>query len=330
MKRVYIIILNWNGWQDTIECLESVFRLDYPEFRVVVCDNDSRDGSLENIKSWAEGKMNVDVATDNPLRYLTFPPVTKPITYTEYDRSQAEAGGRDGSASMILIRTGANLGFAGGNNVGMRYALARGDFDYVWLLNNDTIIKPDALSQMVQRMEEKPDAGMCGALIPFYKEPDKIWIAGGATLNNWLGKAASIDCGKPVSEVSTCEDIEARINYIAGASMLVSADFLRSVGMMSDDYFLYFEEPDWYIRGKERYSLAYADKAIVYHKVGNSTVKCNSVVSKTAEEFCLRSQLRFMIKFFPYAVPLVLIRIAIFHLKLICLRLIRAFTKSHR
>ncbi len=68
---------------------------------------------------------------------------------------------------MILIQTGANLGFAGGNNVGMRYALARGDFAYVWLLNNDTIIESGALSRMVQRMEKKPEAGMCGSLMPF-------------------------------------------------------------------------------------------------------------------------------------------------------------------
>ncbi len=317
MKRVYIIILNWNGWQDTIECLESVFRLDYPDFRVIVCDNDSRDGSLEYIKSWAEGKIRADVAADNPLRHLTFPPVAKPVIYAEYDRGQAEAGNGDGSASMVLIHIGANLGFAGGNNVGMRYALARNDFAYVWLLNNDTVIEPDALAHMVQRMEEKPDAGMCGSLTPFYNNPGIIWTAGGGTLSTWLAKSVNIDYGKPVTEVSPREKVESRMNYLAGASMLVSADFLRFVGLMSEDYFLYFEEPDWYMRGKHRFSLAYADKAIVYHKVGISTSRWDAGASKTTVKFHLTSQLRFMAKFFPFALPRVLFRIAKYHLKLI-------------
>jgi GT2 family glycosyltransferase len=243
----------------------------------------------------------------------------------EYDRSQAEGGGSDDSASLILIRTGANLGFAGGNNVGLRYALARGDFAYVWLLNNDTIIKPDALSQMVQRMEEKPDAGMCGSLIPFYNKPEIIWAAGGGTLSNWLIKSANICYSKPVAEVSSREEIESRMDYLVGASMLVSVDFLRLAGLLNEDYFLYFEEPDWYMRGKRRFSLAYADKAVVYHKVGISTSRWDATTSTTTLKFSLASQLRFTAKFFPFALPLVLFsalppalfRIAKYHLKLI-------------
>ena len=321
MKKVYIIILNWHGWQDTIECLESVFRLDYPEFRTVVCDNDSQDGSLEKIKAWAEGKIPANVATDNPLRHLTFPPVAKPITYEEYDRHQAETGSGDSSASMVLIRTGANLGFAGGSNVGMRYALARGDFAYIWLLNNDTIIKPDVLSQMVQRMKEKPKAGICGALILFYNRTDIIWAAGGGTINKWLAKTANINYENPLTEVSPCDDIEARMDYVAGASMLVSADFIRSVGLMSEEYFIYFEEPDWYMRGRHIFSLAYAHKAIVYHKAGASVSKWDTDGSK-ATKIYFRNLWRFQAKFFPLSLPLVLVYITMYHLKLIYLRFI--------
>ena len=328
MKRIYIVILNWNGWRDTIECLESVFRLDYPEFRVVVCDNDSKDGSIEYIREWAAGRLDADVPASHPLRELSFPPILKPLDVIEYERNKAEVGGdEDEAARLILIRTGANQGFAAGNNVGLRYVLAKGEFDYVWLLNNDTVVKPDSLSWMVKRMKERPNAGMCGALIPFYNMPNNIWAAGGGTLNNWLAKTVIIDYGKPVSEVSACDDIEARMDYLAGASMLVSADFLHVVGLMCEDYFLYFEELDWHMRGKRRYSLAYADKAIVYHKVGNSTGAWNGVASKTTVGFYLASQLRFMVKFFPCALPLVLIRIAKYHLKLMCIRLIHAVLK---
>lgn len=126
-SKVYVIILNWNGWEDTIECLESVFRNIYPSYTVIVCDNGSHDGSLERIKLWAEGKLDVLVPSHNPLRPLSYPPVIKPIPYIEYYREDAEKGGiNDGKIPLVLIQTGGNLGFAGGNNVGLRYILARG------------------------------------------------------------------------------------------------------------------------------------------------------------------------------------------------------------
>jgi len=90
--KVAIIILNWNGWKDTIECLESVFRNLYLNYQVVVLDNGSTDDSVEKIKAWAEGKQEVEVDLNNPLYHLSHPPVPKPIPYIEYDRKTAEAG----------------------------------------------------------------------------------------------------------------------------------------------------------------------------------------------------------------------------------------------
>jgi len=86
-----VIVLNWNGWKDTIECLESLFRLDCPDFRVVVCDNASADGSMEKIKKWARGDLLAESA--NPqLSYLLAHPFTKPIPHLELTREQAESG----------------------------------------------------------------------------------------------------------------------------------------------------------------------------------------------------------------------------------------------
>ena len=76
---VYVLILNWNGWSDTIECLESVLRGTHWNQRIIVCDNDSRDGSLEHIKAWAEGRLDVVVPRDAPLDDLSRPPVAKPM-----------------------------------------------------------------------------------------------------------------------------------------------------------------------------------------------------------------------------------------------------------
>ena len=147
--RVYVALLNWNGWGDTLECLESLFRSDYSDFQVIVCDNGSEDGSMDHLEAWAEGR--VDIAggcRDQRLARFSFPPAPKPIPYVVHGRGAAEAGGggSDSSARLILIESGANLGFAGGYNIALRYALARDDFAYIWLLNNDTVVNGDALS----------------------------------------------------------------------------------------------------------------------------------------------------------------------------------------
>lgn len=302
LSKVYILILNWNGWKDTIECLESVFRNQYEDYQVIVCDNNSQDGSLEYIKLWAKGYLEPLVAQNHPLRNLSFPPVKKPIPYIEYDRKQAEAGGNKGDSGtrLILIQTGANLGFAGGNNVGLRYALARNDFDYVWLLNNDTVIKPDALTHMVRRMKEKPQAGMCGSTLLYYHEPEKVQALGGAVYNKWFAIPRHIGTFRKASEPIDREYVESKMKYVVGASMLVSKWFLKDIGLMCEDYFLYFEELDWAMRARGYYTFAYAPKSIIYHKEGAS-IGSGSKAEKsvTADYYGIKNRLVFTRKFFP-------------------------------
>ena len=84
---VYILILNYNGWRDTVECLESVQRLTYPNYRIVVIDNGSTDGSLDKIKAWAAGELPVEST------FFTYNPTAKPVRWIEYDRVTAEADG---------------------------------------------------------------------------------------------------------------------------------------------------------------------------------------------------------------------------------------------
>src|SRR6185369_3904588 len=111
MKRAYILLINWNGCEDTIECLESVMRLQGVRFRVVVCDNCSGDGSLERIRAWAEGRLDSFASKSNHLRELSFPPTMKPIPYVEYTRQEAETGGNlhEDSARLILVNNELNL-----------------------------------------------------------------------------------------------------------------------------------------------------------------------------------------------------------------------------
>ena len=200
--KVYIVILNWNGWKDTIECLESVFRNDYTNYQVIVCDNASEDGSLKHIAAWATGGLDVYVPPEAFLRYSSFPPGHKPIPSVQYDRQEAEAGGKPGNdnVQLLLIQTGTNLGFASGNNVGLRYALARDDFEYVWLLNNDTVIRPDALSKLIIRIKENPKIGMCGSTLLYYHDPRLIQAAGGGHYNKWLGTTRHLAAFKSLDE----------------------------------------------------------------------------------------------------------------------------------
>lgn len=294
--KVYIVLVNWNGWHDTILCLESVLRLDYRNFTVVVCDNASHDGSLEHIQRWCQGELAA--AGGNPeLAQLTSPPVPKPIPHVLLGREPAERG--DGPASrVVLVQTGHNLGFAGGNNVGFRYALARGDAGYVWALNNDTVVPPDALAALVTRMADDATIGMCGSTVLYMDEPTVVQAYGGASYQPWTAAVSHIGMGESFRQLreSEARAIESRLSYVLGASMLTSRRFLEAVGLMQDDYFLFFEEIDWAERACQRgFRLGYAVASVVYHRAGAAT---GSKIETPFSVYLInRNRLRFVARF---------------------------------
>lgn len=287
VNRVYIILVNWNGWQDTLECLESLLLLEYPDFRIVVCDNGSCDDSLHQIKTWAD-------------RHET--------QYVEYQRAEAEAGGSlVADPVLTLVRNAENLGFAGGNNVGLRYAMARGDADYCWLLNNDTVVEQAALTHLVSRNQQQPQVGICGSTILLYHERRRIQALGGGHYCRWIGLPWHYgSCSLWGGDVNQ-KKAESRMNYVEGASMLVSWQFLSEVGLLCEDYFLYFEEADWAIRANGRFRLGYASQSIVYHKVGGSIGTSSNPAKKsyTCDYFNIRNRLLFTRRYYPAAMPTV-------------------------
>lgn len=305
---VYVIILNWNGWSDTIECLESLFRSDHQRFRVIVCDNDSSDGSLSMIRAWAEGCLSPLASPHGALRSLVLPTISKPIRYVEYDRAAAESGGAaNDSAPLVLIRTGANLGFAGGCNVGLRHALARGDGEFVWLLNNDTVVQPSALSALVRWLATQASAGLCGSVVRYYDEPDTVQLVGGARYYRWLGLSRLVRRGARDGDQVWHDRGVRRLSFVSGASMLVRTSFLVDIGLMNEAYFLYFEEIDWAVRAKGRYGLTYASDSIVYHKAGRSIGSNHKGAARslTSEYYLRRNALRFTMRYFPACLPTV-------------------------
>jgi len=172
-----------------------VFRLTGVPFRVVVCDNASTDGSVEHIKAWADGNLDVYVPEAKTLRSLTFPPLGKPLRYTEYDPSKPHHAGEDAQAPLVIIENGANLGFAAGNNPGIRYALGHADMEFVWLLNNDTVVEPHALAALVARARAEPVPGICGSTIRYYFAPDRVQVLGGVKWQDWIARCTMLGQG---------------------------------------------------------------------------------------------------------------------------------------
>jgi len=302
MPKVYIIILNTNGCRDTLECLESVFRLRYPDFTVVVCDNASTDGSIDQIKAWARGERTASVR-NQALAFLTAPPVRKPIPFEEIPAVHESGNSRDSSARLILIQNGGNLGFAGGSNVGLRYALAQGNCDYVWSLNNDTVVDPDALLALVQRMQQRPEAGMCGSTLLYYDNPEIVQALGGGIYNRWIGRGAHLGFRQHRDAPIDCSAIESRMNWPVGASMLVRRAFLEEIGLMNEVYFLYYDELDWAARAKGKYSLAYAPQSVVYHREGGTIGSSVDMArrSTACSYYASRSCMLFTKRYFPMA-----------------------------
>jgi hypothetical protein len=225
------------------------------------------------------------------------------------DRAAAERGGdvRARRARVILVPTGANLGFAGGCNVGMRYALAVGDFDYVWLLNNDTVVPPDALGALVERMEQDPGSGLCGSRIIFYDDPTTVQCLGGATYNPWLATTRRIGQGTPVARAVDPHEVERRTHCVYGASVLARSGFLLDVGLLEERYFMYFEEQDWAERSARRWKLAYAHESVVYHRDGRSAGSHVDARHRSAfsDVVSMRARLLLTRRFYRLALPTV-------------------------
>lgn len=258
---VYIVLLNWNGWRDTDACLESLAGLSYPNFRVVVVDNASSDGSEARLR-----ELHPDVP---------------------------------------LLQSGANLGFAGGNNVGLRYALEHGAA-YVWLLNNDTLVERDALGELVAKMQADPSLGLCGSTLLYEAQRDMVQALGGARYNRWLGTVAHIGQHQPFDPQTDEGAVERQLDYLIGASTLASRAFLERVGLLQEDYFLYFEELDWAARAGGTFGLGYAAKSFVYHKEGSSiggSDTAKDAKSYVSDFYSLKNRVRFTKRFYPYALP---------------------------
>lgn len=221
--KISVIILNWNGLKDTIECLESVRKIDYPNYDVIVVDNGSTDGSPETLRR----------------------------EFTE----------------IALIENKGNLGYAEGNNVGIRYALKNGAA-YIFILNNDTIVDSAILKEFIKAAAEHKDAGIFGAKIYYYSEPAKIWFAGG----EWDKRQMSFShIGFNEFDNNGKYNETRVIDYACGCALFFKKEVAEKIGMFDPRFYLILEEADWCYRARRfGYRVFLAPEAKVLHKISVS------------------------------------------------------------
>lgn len=196
IAKITIIILNWNGQEDTIKCLDSVLKIDYKNFDVIVVDNGSQDDSITAINK-------------------QFP-------------------------SVQIIPTGKNLGYAGGNNVGIEAALKQ-KADYLLILNNDTVVAPELLTRLYSATKRHPPDTIFGPRIFYAAQPDRIWFSS----TRWNSNTLSYDF---IGQGLTEDDLpsgDINSDYICGAGFFCNTNTFRKIGLFEERFFLVYEESDW-------------------------------------------------------------------------------------
>lgn len=292
--KVYVVILNYNGWGDTLECLESVLRSSYPNYQVVVVDNNSPDQSMHKIRAWAEGRLDVWVQADHPLRRLSYPPVSRPVEYSFFSGDEFEKAAHKVTAGpkLILIQSHENRGFAAGNNTAIRGIIKAAPDAYVWLLNPDMTVEAETLSKLVVFSMPFGSGAIVGCDIRDYKHPSKTLFYGGARLNSYSGTITFIDDFKQIDT----------LDYISGGSLFASARNFEASGLLPEEYFLYWEETDWCTnaRGKGLKLKACAE-AICYDKVSTTIGK-----GYVSEYYYTLNSIKFFKKYRPEQVKYIL------------------------
>ena len=280
---VAISLLNWNNWQDTLECLESVRRLDYANYLTVVVDNGSWDNSVERIRGWAKrtGRLPSSVEEGGGggehERNHPSPSLMKEgsLAFVEYTREQALRGGDPNSEAgldaaqslnrLVLIRNEENQGWTGGNNAAIHYALTRHNpAKYIFLLNNDAEVDSECVSTLVS-VSQKADAGIVGG-IPVEREDHGPRFEAALSFVRFL-------FGPLISPAIPYrgKDEFWKSGVVSGAAMLVRRDVLQTFYDANGEYlftrlFMYWDDQAFCrAADKLQYLIVYARKAIVYH-----------------------------------------------------------------
>lgn len=249
MKPVAVILVNWNGWKDTCECVDS-FSFAGNEVKIFIVDNNSQDGSVQQLEKYALEKN------------LSF-------QILDFDSLKENF---DASFSLTIIPNSRNDGFAKANNLVLKFIYGTGLFDYAWLLNNDTVITADSLSALLAGAQDHKDSDFFGSVILDYYLQDTIQSCG-VHHHKYLGVSQLFLKGQRWSEIKGNGSLNRPGHgYQHGAGLFVRLSSLPQTGLMDETFFLYSEEADWQIRGQKNGCLnRLCFKSVIYHKGSMST-----------------------------------------------------------
>jgi GT2 family glycosyltransferase len=295
-NKVYIVLLNYNGFLDTMECLESVLKLDYENFQIIAVDNSETQIPFENLTNWALGNFTIE---ETAFENLVFPLEQKPLDFCTISENGFLE--KELNEKIVFVKANQNNGFAAGNNIALKYILKFGTSDsYIWLLNNDTVVDKEALSIIAEQMSLHQEGKyIYGTPLLDYYNPKTVQSIGGV-YNKKTGLSSHIGDGKNTDDYDTnFDEIIRSIDYPIGASMLIKMPFLEELGLLSEDYFLFFEELDWVSRAKAiGGKVSILNYFGVFHKQGGSTKsKFKEKKSEFIDLVSLNSRILFARKF---------------------------------
>ena len=264
-----IVIVNWNGWSDTLESLESILRQRGLQCRIVICDNASSDHSLARFQAWSDGQLSVlPEGRHHAIRPLVVPSWAGPREVQVITEAQARAVGASANLEpqITFVAMEANKGFAGANNVGLQLLAADSRVRWFWLVNSDAVLAPDAWLGLDRAFAGVSGPKVSGSLLLEYWEPEKVQAAG-ADFNRFLGTVQPRSAGT----LHRASDEEIGVGYPVGAAIAVNRAFVEQYGLMSEDYFLYYEEIDWVMRQAWPSRATVVTSSLVHHKGGKAT-----------------------------------------------------------
>ncbi len=279
LAKVGIIVLHYNGLEDTVECVKSLLQNLEGEYRIFVVDNCSTDNSYQSLQS--------ESVVQNK--------------------------------KVELLQTDQNRGFSAGNNHGAKYAMMHYKPDYFWFLNNDTSVRDKILPDLIQFYRQQAKMGILGVKLKLYHQQNLIQAIGGEFLKH---KARLKQIGFMQKDNHQFDYFTEPVDFVIGASMFVSKEFIEEVGLLSEDYFLFYEELDWAIRAKRKGYLCYTNtKVEVLHKQGKATGnRGDKKKSKRAMFYQFRNLILIYKKYFPALVFLPIIVVSLRSLKFAVLR----------
>jgi len=221
---VAIVLLNWNSYNHTKECLESLKKVTYKNFETIVIDNASTDNSLKRLKDEFE--------------------------------------------DVKFIQSDINKGFAGGCNIGISYSLYK-EYDFIMLLNNDTVVDPNFLTELIKASKKYEDYSIFSGKAYYYEEPNKIHMAGAKI--NWL-KANYHRYGADQIDKNKFNQIR-EVEFTSAYFLLAKSEVFKNIGFLCEDYFFGQEEVDFGARySNYGYKVLYVPKAKIWHKIAGSHI----------------------------------------------------------